>query len=79
MYYNRANIELINRVKEEAASRGLVAAQTTSRLNGHYLSTVRLYRASADKGHPDRAIWTGREPKDFRDFLTAKEKENENS
>lgn len=69
MFYNRKNIELINEVKAKAEKKGLTFAQTSSRLNGNYLSAARIYKNKRDKGKTSKAIWIGREPRDFVRYL----------
>lgn len=55
-YLNRALITKINTLKALCDSRGLIVAQTNSRLNGKYLEAIRIYRDQSDRGHPARAL-----------------------
>jgi hypothetical protein len=71
-YLNRQLITKVKQLKEMAEAGGMHLAQNNSNHSGNYLSAVRLYRNRQDFGHPDRAVWEGRNEEDIDALLSNK-------
>ena len=69
-YLNRQLITKVKQLKQMAEAGGMHLAQNNSNHSGNYLSAVRLYRNRQDFGHPDRAVWEGRNEEDIDALLS---------